>query len=282
MGDRMGGKLADRPRNAMGEFLRGLARSAGIVAGFLPVGMSFGVLALNSDVSLPATVGLSGWLFAGASQFAVLESLLQDLPTWGAILTVIVINLRHVPMSLAAQRNYRRLSRWQQWVLSQGLIDETFAVESVEPPRSFAFYLGLHLACWSAWNLSTVLGYRFGVLLPERWLRFALPGLFLCLLLGTLEGRRSQDTLASALEHNLQNNLDADSTKSVQAVAVRPCQPWVARRSLLLIALGIALTWGLRSLNSIGLLLAILLITLVATITQPKPVSPSINPKELN
>ncbi|NJN31102.1 MAG: AzlC family ABC transporter permease, partial [Synechococcales cyanobacterium RM1_1_8] len=169
---------------------QGAIAGAGIVAGFLPIAIGFGALTLKSGISLGSTMGFSLWLFAGASQFALLEALMQGLSTGAALATVVVINLRHLPMSLAAQRRYGHLPRWQRWILCQGLVDETFALESsLKQPRSFGFFLGLHLACWGAWNIGTLLGYQFGAFLPERWLRFALPGLFFCLLLGNLEER---------------------------------------------------------------------------------------------
>lgn len=212
----------------------GLGASLGIVAGFLPIAMSFGALTLQAGVSLGSTLGFSAWLFAGASQFALLESLSQTLSTWAALVTVVVINLRHVPMSLVAQRRYGHLPRWQQALLYHGLVDETFSLELADPgPRRFGFYLGLHVACWGAWSLGTLLGYEFGVFLPERWLRFALPGLFLCLLWGNVGDRPSRSTWAILIG-------------------------------------GAGLTWGLRSLQSVGLLLAILLITLAAS-RWPRP-----------
>jgi len=217
-------------------FGRGLRAAAGVVAGFLPIAMGFGALTLKSGISLGSTAGLSLWLFAGASQFALLEALLQGLSTGAALVTVIVINLRHVPMSLVAQRSYAHLPRWQQWLLCHGLIDETFAIEtSLKQRQSFGFFLGLHLACWGAWNVGTLLGYQFGAFLPERWLRFALPGLFFCLLLGNLQERLGRE------------------------------RRW---GTLGVIALGAIATLLFKPLGSSGLLLAILLTTLAAALSR--------------
>lgn len=229
---------------------QGAMAGAGIVAGFLPISVGFGALTLQTGISLGSTMGLSLWLFAGASQFALLEALMQGLSTGAALVTVVIINLRHLPMSLVAQRRYGHLPRWQQWLLCQGLVDETFALESgLKQQRGFGFFLGLHLACWGAWNLGTILGYQFGAFLPERWLRFALPGLFFCLLLGNLRGRLESRQGLGAL--------------GAPAIAAWR-GPWVG------LASGAVATVLLRPLGSGGLLGAIALTTLLVTLgSQP-------------
>ncbi|MDI9636303.1 AzlC family ABC transporter permease [Geitlerinema splendidum] len=106
----------------MKEFLQGCSRALGIVAGFVPIAMSFGALAVQSGVSAAATVGMSIWIFAGASQFAAVEAFRQDLSGLSIVLTIFIINLRHIPMSLAAQKLYGKFNRWQQCLLAQGMI----------------------------------------------------------------------------------------------------------------------------------------------------------------
>lgn len=212
----------------MQEFWRGYQRVLGVVAGFLPIAMSFGALSVQAGLSLWATVGMSIGLYAGASQFAAIEAVKQNLPWLSIVLTVLIINLRHIPMSFAAvHRNYQQFSIGQRWLLAHGLIDETFALEMTDEARSFWFYTGMHIGCWSSWVIGTWIGAEIGLFLPKQWFQFALPGLFLYLLVSNLRQR------------------------------------WRREMSIILFA-GVALTLMLRSLGSTGILLAILGVTAIA------------------
>lgn len=178
----------------MNHFFAGAKRAAGVVAGFLPIAMSFGAIAVQSGVTSLATIAMSVWIFAGASQFAVIEAINQGLPWLSIVLTVLIINLRHMPMSLSIQRIYGGFSKPQQWVLSHGLVDETFALEMTEAPQPFLYYLGMHLTCWASWVIGTVIGTQFGLLIPQHWLAFALPSLFLCLLVNGVRDAWTRST----------------------------------------------------------------------------------------
>lgn len=243
----------------MKDFIRGVNSALGVVAGFLPIAMSFGAIAVQSGLSTPTTVGMSLWLYAGASQFALVEGVRQGLPGLSILLTVLIINLRHIPMSLSAQQLYRRFQDgqddspdfsgestrepddsgqsspqgigfrgWRLWALAHGLIDETFALEASRSDEPFLFYLGMHLSCWLAWSTGTLLGSQFGQILPERWLQFALPGLFLCLLMESLRGQWQREI-------------------------------WIV------LGVGVALTLVTQPLGSTGILLAIVAIALMTT-----------------
>ena len=219
----------------MQEFGRGYRRVLGVIAGFLPIAMSFGALSVQAGLSVATTVAMSMGLYAGASQFAAIEAVNQGLPWLSIVLTVLIINLRHIPMSLAAvHRNYQRFPFAQRWLLTHGLIDETFALEMSDEHQSFWFYIGMHIGCWSSWVLGTWLGCQVGLCLPhvglclpEQWFQFALPGLFLFLLVSNLKQR------------------------------------WRNEMSIVLFA-GIALTLVLQSFGSTGILLAILGVTAIA------------------
>lgn len=211
----------------MKDFLRGMSRALPIVAGFLPIAMSFGAVSIQTGLSQSATVGMSVCVFAGASQFAAIEAVRQQLSEWSIVLTMLVINLRHIAMSLAARKIYNRFSLAKQLWLFHGLIDETFALELSEELRPFSYYIGMHFCCWAAWVIGTWLGCQLGVQIPEKWLVFALPGLFLCL---------------------LTNNIIS----------------YQSREILLVLAVGIALVLVTKSLGSFGILLSIITVAVVA------------------
>ncbi|NJN59428.1 MAG: branched-chain amino acid ABC transporter permease [Leptolyngbyaceae cyanobacterium SL_5_9] len=219
------------------EFFNGINRALGVVAGFLPIAMSYGAIAVQSGLSPLSTVGMSAWVYAGASQFAAVEGVRQNLSGVSILVTMLIINLRHIPMSLSAHKVYQRFSWGQQWILSHGLIDETFALEMTDKPRPFAYYLGMHLCCWASWLAGSWLGCQVGMQLPEQWLQFALPGLFLCLLVDSL---RSSATTA-------------------------PGDRWPREISVVL-GVGIALVLITQQFGSVGLLMAILAIAILSSL----------------
>lgn len=211
----------------MKDFLQGMSRALPIVAGFLPIAMSFGAVAVQTGLSQSATVGMSVWVLAGASQFAAIEGVRQQLSGWSIVLTMLVINLRHIPMSLAARKVYSRFSLAKQLLLFHGLIDETFALELSDELRPFSYYAGMHLSCWAAWVFGTWLGCKLGVQIPAKWLLFALPSLFLCLLSNSVISYRS-------------------------------------REIFIVLAVGITLVLATESMGSLGLLLSIIGVSVVA------------------
>jgi 4-azaleucine resistance transporter AzlC len=227
------------------EFFNGMNRALGVVAGFLPIAMSYGAISVQSGLSPLATVGMSAWVYAGASQFAAVEGVRQNLSGVSILLTMLIINLRHIPMSLSAHKIYKRFPSGQQWLLAHGLIDETFALEMTDEPRPFAYYLGMHLCCWASWLTGSWLGCQVGMQLPEQWLQFALPGLFLCLLM---------------------NNLRSSASHA-------PRDRWQREISIVL-GVGIALVLITQQFGSIGLLMSILAIAILSSLL------PGLNPKE--
>jgi len=198
--------------------------------GFLPTAISFGAIAVQAGVSNAGAIAMSVWVFAGASQFAAIEAIRQQLPWLSIVLTMLIINLRHVPMSLAASRVvYNRFPGGQRWLLAHGLVDETFALELSDKPHPFAYYLGMHLCCWASWVVGTWIGCQVGMQIPERWLQFALPSLFLYLLINAIQ--------------------------TIQGRAI-----WAV------LAAGIALTFATAGLGSTGILLSILGVAVLATV----------------
>ncbi|MBD2462930.1 AzlC family ABC transporter permease [Oscillatoria sp. FACHB-1407] len=225
----------------MNDFLKGASRVIGVVAGFFPIAVSFGAVSVQAGIPAIATIGMSMGVYAGASQFAAAEAVRQGLPWFSIVLTMLIINLRHIPMSLAAaQKIYNRFPWGKRWLLAHGLIDETFALNMLDEPRSFLYYLGMNVSCWSAWVLGTCLGAVVGLQIPERWLQFALPAMFLYLL-----------------------------TDNVRRL-------W-GREVVVVIGIGVALALVTQSFGSTGILIAILGVAIAATLLLNPPSSASIS-----
>lgn len=211
----------------MQEFLKGINRALGVGVGYVSIAISFGALATQSGLSDAAAVIMSVWVYAGAAQFAALEGIRQNLSWLSIVLTMLLMNLRHIPMSLAINQIFSRFDREQQLFLAHGLTDEAFALDVSDQPRSWRYYAGIHLFCWLSWILGTWLGCQLGQQIPPQWLQFALPSLFICLLI--------------------------DSIRS-----------WNQQLILILLA-GVVLVLSLQYIGTLGILLAILGVSFIAS-----------------
>lgn len=180
---------------ARGEFLAGVRDQLPLLLGVVPFGLIFGALAVDSGIPPIAAQGLSFFVFAGSAQFLAVGLIAANAPALVVVLTILIVNLRHLLYSASIAPYFSRLPlRWRgaiAWLLT----DEAFAVASVRLQRgetSLAHWytLGTGLALWASWQASSALGILLGARVPESWsLEFALPLTFLALLMPTLKDR---------------------------------------------------------------------------------------------
>ena len=134
-------------------------------------GIVYGLAARNAGLSLPESVAMSVFVFAGASQFAAVGLIAQAVPWPAILLLTLLLNARHVLYAAA-------LSPW----LADRPAHERATVAYVLTDESFA--LGLHHfrrvgradlpGYWLAaglifvpWNLATIVGVAGGQVIPD-------------------------------------------------------------------------------------------------------------------
>lgn len=162
------------------DFGAGLAQSGGPALGYLPVGASFGALAIQAGWAAAPTAAMSGGVYAAAAQFVGLDGLGHQ-STLLVMLLMLLINLRHFPLSLAVAPLFAGFSLPHRLVLALGLTDESFALDLNARNRGVWYYHGIHVACWLSWMSGTLLGIQVGMRVPAQWIEFALPSLFIAL-----------------------------------------------------------------------------------------------------
>jgi 4-azaleucine resistance transporter AzlC len=169
------------------QFREGAKSALPIVLGYLPVGMAFGILARNAGLT-PFEIGLMSLLvYAGASQFIAVEMISKGVLGWPIVLTTFLINFRHFLMSSTLFLHFQKLPLRTLGFLSAQLTDESFGMALSAPSRTQNrpdFLFGLQVTSHLAWISGSVIGGLFGGLIDPRsfGLAFALPGLFICLL----------------------------------------------------------------------------------------------------
>lgn len=159
-------------------------------------GLVFGLLLAESEV-VGKLAGWSGsWLvFGGASQLASVLVLEAGGSALFAIITILVVNARHIMYSAAVQPRFKDAPRWFLLFGPYLLTDQLYAITEERPdddPMGYkiSHYLAGGLFWLLLWNVSVATGLLVGDLLPESWsLDFAVPLLFLGLLVNALRDR---------------------------------------------------------------------------------------------
>jgi len=173
-------------------FKEGVKAATPIILGYLPVGFAFGVLARKAGLT-PLEVGLMSFLvYAGSSQFIAVEMLSKGVMWFPIVVTTLFVNLRYLLMSSTLSLYVNRQPLRRLLLISAQLTDESFAVAMLNRlkvthrPR---YLLGLQMVSQLAWIGGTVGGAIFGSFInPEGYgLPFALPALFVCLLVMQLK-----------------------------------------------------------------------------------------------
>ncbi len=176
--------------------LDGVRAIAPLIVPGLPFGLVLGVLIADSNL----VDNLAGWssswiIFAGSAQFAGVLVLQAGGGLLLTVLTIIVVNARHVMYSAALAGRYAAAPRWFKIVGPYVLVDQAFAVADQLPPDTDLEYrmwhhLGAGFTAWVLWQTWVAIGILVGASIPEEWsLDFAVPLLFLGLLVLVLRNR---------------------------------------------------------------------------------------------
>lgn len=186
-------------------FIAGVRSELPLLVGVFPFGLIYGASALASGLPPAAAQAMSAVVFAGAAQFIAVQLLHGGAPAAVVILTIAVVNLRHVLYSASVAPYVERLPlRWRSW-LAYLLTDEAYAVTIVNyeakgmAPTGHWFFLGAGVSLWATWQLSTALGIFLGTTVPAVWpLDFAVPLTFIALVMPTLIDRPASMAALSA------------------------------------------------------------------------------------
>jgi 4-azaleucine resistance transporter AzlC len=182
--------------NPQRSFWAGVRAELPLLLGVVPFGMIYGVLALNAGLTPAPAQLMSSIVFAGSAQFITAQLVRDAVPGLVIVLTIAVVNLRHMLYSASVAPYMRALPMRWKVLLSYLLTDEAYAVTILNyekgegPPSGHWFFLGAGLTLWSSWQISTAAGILLGTTLPESWpLDFALPITFIALIMPALKDR---------------------------------------------------------------------------------------------
>lgn len=153
-------------------FLSGLKDTFPLVLAAMPFGLVFGALAHTQGFPLWMILGISIFVFAGASQFIAITMLGAGTAFPVIVLTVFIVNLRHLLYSVSLIPAVQKLPLNWRVPMAFTLTDETFAVvyNKMSQPHNKQtlpmYYLGSSLFMYLNWIACTYVGVVLGNQLP--------------------------------------------------------------------------------------------------------------------
>jgi 4-azaleucine resistance transporter AzlC len=186
-----------RTESTVAESRQRLVRDAMAISAYaLPVGLVYGLAALQAHYSLVDVVVNSTIALAGGAQFAA-AGLVKDGASWFAIAGVtLLVNARHLLYSAAVAPYTGVKSRRERAVMAHFLTDETFALALAHFRRIGSFdrrgYWIAAMAIFVPWTIGSTLGYLAAgaVDTGKLGLDVAFPAAMAGLSLGMVSGRR--------------------------------------------------------------------------------------------
>lgn len=158
---------------------------APVLVPMLPFGALYGTLAMDGGFTAAEAIGMSAFVYAGASQLVALQLLAVESPLWAVVLSMFILNFRHVLYSASIGRHLGAFSPVQKTIGFFFLVDPSYAAAETRALRgrlTKTYYFGYALALYVVWQLSTAIGVVFGGLIEDPRvfaLDFVLPVYFL-------------------------------------------------------------------------------------------------------
>ncbi|AXF55004.1 AzlC family ABC transporter permease [Salicibibacter kimchii] len=153
------------------DYWEGLKMAVPVILGYLPIAISFGVLAVQTGISFFHAVLMSLTVYAGASQFMALNMLVIGTVGLEIVLATFILNLRHFVMSISLFSHLQHVPKRWKALIAQGITDESFALASLKRKElgtypSAAIYLGIFSGAFGMWVIGTAIGALIGNVVP--------------------------------------------------------------------------------------------------------------------
>ena len=213
-------------------------RRAAIVEGWpifvtaVVVGIAFGLTARQTGLSIVETIAMSVIVFAGAAQFVMVDLLRTGTPVPLIVLTVVLLNARHLLMAAAIRPFMQVASLPKRFGLAYLLTDEAFAMGIGWFRRGhsdLAYYAVFSTVLWASWNLGTLLGAIFGagVKEPQRFgIDFAITSVFVAIV--AIGIRHRADVVVALAAALVAATLRVAGASAVAVVVAGALAPFVA------------------------------------------------------
>jgi len=162
-------------------------RTLPIMAGYIFLGISFGLLAISLSISPLITIMMSLIIYSGATQFAALNLLIAPFDPLGSLLLSLMVSARHIFYGITMLPVYSQMSGWKKFYAILGLTDETFSLNVAakvpeEADKNWFYFLTSFLN-QSYWVFGTLIGIVLGevITLDTTGIEFILIAMFVAI-----------------------------------------------------------------------------------------------------
>lgn len=184
------------------DFKIGVKAGISIAIGYMPIALTFGLLAKSTGLSLVETVMMSLLVFAGAAQYISLNLIAAGTTGLEIVLTTFIVNIRHFLMSASLTNKAEPDHPLKKALYAFGITDETFSVAATTPGKLSSSYLfGIMLISYGSWVVFSGIGHVIGANLPDvlqKSMGIALYAMFIGLLVPSMKKSRKVVLLAGA------------------------------------------------------------------------------------
>lgn len=155
-----------------------------------PFGLLFGVVATEAGLDIVQTMVMTVLVIAGASQFAAVQLLSDNAPTFVVILTGLAVNMRMAMYSASLTPHLGKAGLGKRALVAYFLVDQSYAVSVAEYaktparplPEKLAFFFGSVSPIAPLWYGFTYIGAVAGKAIPPEYaLDFAVPITFIAI-----------------------------------------------------------------------------------------------------
>ena len=159
-------------------------RSIPVMAGYIVLGIGFGILLRNAGYGVLWAFAMSVFIFAGSMQYVGIGLLSGGASVITVIITTIMVNARHLFYSISMIDKYKGAGKYKPYMIF-ALTDETYSLlcddkgPSEETLNQYRFFVSLFNH--SYWVTGSVIGSLLGSVLPfsTQGIEFSMTALFI-------------------------------------------------------------------------------------------------------
>ena len=169
-------------------FFAALPNTIPILAGFLFLGIAYGIYMNQSGFKFYYPMFMSFIIFAGSVEFATVSWLLGSFDPVNIFFLTLMINARHLFYGLSMLEKYN-IPGWKKLYLIYGMCDESFSINAtVDVPKDidkglFMFFVTMLNQIY--WVAGATIGGIFGSFIPfdTKRIEFVMTALFVVIFL---------------------------------------------------------------------------------------------------
>ena len=159
------------------------------MAGYLVLGMGFGILLRTKGYGPWWALAMSGFIYAGSMQYLAIDLLTGGASLITAALTTLMVNARHLFYGVSMIEGYKGMGKKKPYAIF-ALTDETYSLvcqddkhQTTEERHRYAFWVSLLDQCY--WVSGSLIGALLGQIIPfsVEGIDFSLTALFVTVFL---------------------------------------------------------------------------------------------------